>query len=121
MSSSFPSEAICKKGLLCNFVTIFDNEEVLKETCKDCAKTFIFNRICGKIDERLYARAHYRDIIQPFGQHHEMFIKCYGNEAIEHAKSIGKQQQLVAGTAKRKQDYLDEYRKEIKISSKTFF
>ena len=120
MNSSFPSEAVCKKGLLCDFITVIDNEKVLKETCKNCNKTFIFNRVRGRIDERLYARAHYRDIIQPFGEHHELFIKCYGIEAIEHAKEIGKQQQIVAGTAKRKADYMDEYRREIKISSKTF-
>lgn len=121
MKSSLENEHICPKWIYCDFFTTLENEEVLKEMCINCGKTLIFNKIDGKIDDKRYSRAHFRDILQPFGRHHDEFVKIYGQKSLKRAKEIGAQQAHSQGLEGRKKDIMAEFNKEKKISSKTFF
>lgn len=111
----------CPKWIYCDFLTTLENDEVLKEMCTNCGKVIIFNKVNGKIDDKRYAQAHFRDILQPYGSHHDEFIKVYGHQALERIKELGQQQTNVRDLENRKKDRLSEFKKEIKISSKTFF
>lgn len=80
-----PEGSKCKiqSVLLCDWRTVLDNNEILKETCKYCGKQAYYNKKDDRIDNAKYLAHHLRDALQPSGAMLPLYIKIYGKERIE--------------------------------------
>lgn len=85
---SIPDEAYCKadKYNLHIFYRIAEYPEGIKERCRECGKQMYYNKKDGKIDNKLYGRCHFRDILQPAGQMKGLFEEIYGRDGQKRVK-----------------------------------
>ena len=85
-----PNEAYCKSDNynLHQFYQIGDYEDAVVERCKECKKQVIYNKKDGRIDNFLYGKYHYRDILQPSGEMEQMFYQIYGKQGIKRAQQF---------------------------------
>lgn len=80
---------LCKKNIYCDFDTVIDNHEILKEVCINCGKPVYYNKIGGRIDDKQYMRDHRRDWTQPFTKEHGNYLKMFGTAGLESMKEAG--------------------------------
>lgn len=87
-----PQEAYCEKDKyhLHTFYRIAEYDEAISERCRQCGKRVIYNKKDGRIDNKLYGKYHYRDILQPSGEMEELFYEIYGKEGIKRSQEYYK-------------------------------
>lgn len=119
MTSS--SENKCPKNVFCDFIPVIENEEVLKESCRNCGKTLIFNKVNGEVDPARYTNAHYRDLLQPFGSHHEDFMRVYGQASIDLMNTWIQTKKEQAQRADHIEFIKDKVKKKARVSSTHYF
>lgn len=82
-------KSLCKKNIYCDFDTVFNNEEILKEVCTNCGKHVYYNKVGGGIDDKQYMRDHRRDWTQPFTKEHGNYLKMFGTAGIDAMQEAG--------------------------------
>lgn len=73
----------CREKGLCRFESIRDYPDAVVETCVECGKRLIYNKVGGTIDQQRNRRNHIRDTVQPFGMTGRLFRELYGDNAVD--------------------------------------
>jgi hypothetical protein len=87
------SKCKIKSVLLCDWRTVLENNEILKESCKYCGKQVLYNKKNDRIDNAKYLSYHLRDALQPNGAMLPLYTKIYGKERIEKRKKAEEKRQ----------------------------
>lgn len=77
-----PIESQCPKGFLHDFIEARERKTAFTEICKNCGHKAVYGKDAkGRMDNRLYLRAHYRSFVQPRGSGSNAFRKAFGEKA----------------------------------------
>ena len=90
MGWNMKDDSTCKKGryTLCDFEIIGNYPDAQVEICTNCGKKVIYNKRDGLLDNRKYLKDHIRHTLQPHGRTRELFMKVYGQKAIDYEKQF---------------------------------
>lgn len=82
---TIPEGSKCKiqSALLCDWRTVLENDEIIKEECRFCGKKVDYNKRDGRIDNVRYLSYHLRDALQPSGASLPLYIKIYGSDRLK--------------------------------------
>ena len=74
-----PRESWCLKGWgYHKYVIVKDHPDYVSEVCVKCSDRVGYNKVAGSYDDKKWARAHFREFLQPIGKMIEEYVREYG-------------------------------------------